>query len=154
MPATFFYEKNDAFAELAEGDDSVFESNTRLLVFAAAVGYARNHRVSDPDDNGEVRWSYIAQDKRLSVITASLAYAETEDPDVILDPERQIEVLTAYGAGGARLLEREVVDEPGSNLDNLIAFLRQHRDEDQLERQVGVLEDIENEISSLRGAQD
>lgn len=152
MPATFYYEKNAAFEELVEGEDSVFESNTRLLVFAASVGYARSRRVPDPGDNGEVRWSYIAQDNRLSVITASLAYADTEDPEVILDAERQIDVLTVYGAGGARLLAEEVVNVPGSNLDNLISFLRTNRDEDQLERQVGVLEDIENEINSLRSA--
>jgi len=150
MPATFFYEKNDAFDELAEGEDAVFESNTRLLVFAASVGYERNKRVPDPDDNGEIRWTYIESNQRLSVIAASLAYADTEDPEVILDPERQIETLTAYGAGGARLLEREVVGQPGSNLDNMIDFLRTHRDEDRLQEQVGILENIENEISSLR----
>lgn len=152
MPATFFYEKNDAFDELAEGEDAVFESNTRLLVFAASVGYERNKRVPDPDNNGEIRWTYIESNQRLSVIAASLAYADTEDPEVILDPERQIETLTAYGAGGARLLEREVVDEPGSNLDNMIDFLRTHRDEERLQEQVGILENIENEISSLRSS--
>lgn len=150
MPATFYYEKNEAFDELAEGDDAVFESNTRLLVFAASVGYKRSKRVSDHDEDGEIRWTYISSDQRLSVIAASLAYADAEDPEVILDPERQIESLAAYGAGGARLLEREVVDEPGSNLDNLIAFLKQHRNEEQLQQQVGVLEEIEKEISSLR----
>lgn len=154
MPATFFYEKNEAFDELAEGEDAVFESNTRLLVFAATVGFQRNKRVPEPDENGEIRWTYIASDQRLSVIAASLAYADTEDPEVILDPERQIDTLTAYGAGGARILAREVVDEPGSNLDNLIAFLRRHRDEEKLEERVGILEDIENEISSLRSSAD
>lgn len=153
MPATFYYEKNDAFTELAEGSDSIFESNTRLLLFAASVGYARNRRVADPKENGEIRWSYINQNQRLSVITAALAYADHDDPDVILDPEAQIETLTCYGAGGAQILEEEVVEEPGSNLDNLIAFLKSHRDEEQLTEQVGVLEEIENEISSLRSTQ-
>lgn len=149
MPATFYYEKNAVFDELAEGTEAVFESNTRLLVFAASVGFSRNKRVPNHDENGEVRWSYIAQNQRLSVVASALAYADIGDPDVILDPERKIDTLTAYGAGGARILEREVLEKPGSNLDNLIAFLRQHRDEDQLKRQVGVLEEIEHEISSL-----
>lgn len=149
-PATFFYERTDAFEELAQGEDAVFESRTRLLVFAASVGYQRGERVSDHDENGEMRWNYIAQNQRLSVIVASLAYSDTDDPSVILDPNRQIDALTAYGAGGSRILEREVVDEPGTNLDNLISFLREHRDKDELDQQVGVLEEIEQEINTFR----
>lgn len=149
-PATFFYEKNDKFDQLVDGDQAVFESRTRLLVFAAAVGYHRNQRTTDHNEEGEMRWNYISQNPRLSVIVASLAYADSGDPSVILDPNAQIESLTAYGAGGWRILEREVVDEPGSNLDNLISFLRDHRDKDRLDEQAGVLEDIEKEMSSLR----
>jgi dnd system-associated protein 4 len=149
-PATFHYEKNEAFVELAEGQDAVFESNTRFLVFAASVGHARSNRVTDPDDNGEIRWNYISQNNRLSVIVASLAYADTGDAEVLLDPDRQIDSLVAYGAGGARILKNEIVDEPGENLDNLVDFLQQHRDIDSLEEQVGILEQIESEISSLR----
>lgn len=149
-PALFNYEQTDAFNKLVEGDDSIFESRTRLLVFSACVGYQRGHRVDDHDENGEMRWNYVAQNQRLSVIVASLAFADMDDPSVILDPNRQIETLTAYGAGGSRILTREVVDEPGSNLDNLISFIRQHRDRDQLEQQAGVLEEIQQEINSLR----
>lgn len=149
-PALFEYEQTDAFNQLVQGDGAVFESRTRLLVFAASVGYHRNERIDDHDTNGEMRWNYVSQNPRLSVIVASLAYADTDDPSVILDPERQIKSLTAYGAGGSRLLEREVVDEPGRNLDNVIAFLRDHRDEDRLEEQVGVLEEIEREMNTFR----
>lgn len=149
MPATFYYEKNDVFDEMGEGSESIFESNTRLLVFAASVGYGRNKRITDHEENGEIRWNYISQNQRLSVITAAIAFADTGDPEVILDAEAQIESLTAYGAGGARILESEIIEEPGDNLDNLIHFLRNHRDEDQLKRQVGVLEQIEQEISSI-----
>lgn len=153
-PATFDYEKNEAFTELAEGDNAIFESNTRLLVFAASVGYARNNRIENPGDDGEVRWNYIGQNNRLSVIVASIAYADTDDPDVILNPERQIESLVAYGAGGARIIKNEIVDEPGDNLDNLVEFLQRHRDVDTLEEQVGILEQIESEISSLRPSEE
>ena len=149
MPKTFYYEKNEAFTELAEGSDSIFESNTRLLVFAASLGFARNRRAKAHNDNGEIRWNYIGQNQRLRVITASLAYAAHGDPEVILDQDLQIETLQTYGAGGARILKKEVVDEPGDPLDNLITLLQQQRDQDQMEEQVGILEDIENEISNL-----
>lgn len=149
-PATFFYEKTDAFDDLVQGDNKVFESRTRLLIFAASVGYHRGKRVEDHDTNGEMRWNYIAQNQRLSVIVSSLAYADTGDPSVILNPEAQIETLTAYGAGGWRILEREVVEEPGDDLENLVEFLNSHRDKDRLDAGRGVLEDIEREISSLQ----
>lgn len=148
-PATFHYESNEAFDELATGSDAIFESRTRFLVFAASVGFARDHWVSNPGSEGEVRWNYISQDQRLSVITKALTYARTEDPESILDAETQIETLVGYGAGGARIILSEVVDEPGDNLDNLIAFLRTHRDEAESEQRVGVLEEIEHEMSSL-----
>ncbi len=152
-PATFHYEKNEAFTELAEGENAVFESNTRLLVFAASVGYARSNRIENPGDDGEVRWNYIGQNNRLSVIVASIAYADTGDPDVILKPERQIKSLVAYAAGGARIIKKEIVEEPGDNLDNLVEFLRYHRDVDTLEKQVGILEQIENEINTLHASE-
>lgn len=154
MPATFYYEKNDIYPELGEGSDAPFESNTRLLIFAASVGYSRGRYVDDPAENGEIRWNYISQNQKLSVIVAALAYAYHNDAEVILKPEEQIETLRRYGAGGARVIKEQIVDEPGSNLDNLIAFIKNTQDEDKLTKQVGILEDIEEEISSLRAAQD
>lgn len=153
-PATFFYEKNDAVEELATGTDGIFESRTRFLIFAASVGYARGNWVEDPDENGEVRWSYIDQNQRLSVITKALTYAHTKDPDAILDAEQQIETLVGYGAGGARIIQTEVVDQAGNNLDNLIDFLQEHREEDKAEESLGVLEQIEAEMSSVRSAEE
>lgn len=149
-PATFNYEKNEAFEELATGSDAIFESRTRFLVFAASVGYARDRWVSDPGDEGEIRWNYINQDQRLSVITKALTYAHTDEPESILDAEAQIDTLVGYGAGGTRIIKAEVVDEPGENLDNLIEFLRQHRDEEESEQRAGILEQIETEMSTLR----
>lgn len=149
-PATFYYEQNDAFEELAAGKDAIFESQTRFLIFAASVGYARDHWVDNHDEGGEIRWNYIGQNQRLSVIAAALAYAHTEDQDAIFEPEMQIDVLTSYAAGGARIIQREVVEEPGDNLDNLISFLQTYREEEELEDRIGVLEQIEKEVSSLR----
>lgn len=153
-PATFFYEKNEAAETLATGSDAVFESRTRFLIFAASVGYVRGHWVDDPDDNGEMRWNYISQNQRLSVIVKALTYAHTKEPESILNPQAQIDTLVGYGAGGARIMQTEVVEQPGSDLDNLIEFLREHRDEDESEERVGVLEQIEAEMSSLRAAEE
>lgn len=147
-PATFFYEANEAVETLGAGSDAPFESRTRFLIFAASVGYAEDAWVDDHDENGEMRWSYIADSQRLSVIAGALAYARTEDPEAIMEPETQIEVLTSYGAGGARILQEEVVDESGDNLDNLVQFIKDHQGPEP--PKVGILEQIEKEVSSLR----
>lgn len=147
---TFKYENNEAFEELADGDSSVFDSRVRFLVFAASVGYAKDRSVEDPGEDNYIRWNYIEQDSQLSVITASLAYAVTEDPEVILDAHDQFDVVRRYGAGGARLIKKEVIDEPGDNLNNLVDFIQAHRDEDVMKERVGVLEEIEKEISSIK----
>lgn len=148
-PASFSYEKNEAFDELAAGEDAIFESNFRLLIFAACLGHAKNRRVSDPEKNGEIRWSYIEQNQKLSIIAASLAFAAEDDAEALIEPETQIDVLVEYGAGGARILKEKVVDAPGSNLDNLISFLQQNRDEEKITEQIGILEEIEREVSQL-----
>lgn len=147
---TFKYENNEAFEELADGDSPIFDSRVRFLVFAASVGYAEDRVVEDPGKDNYIRWNYIGQDSQLSVVTASLAYAVTEEPEIILDPHDQFDVLHRYGAGGSRLIKQEVVDAPGDNLDNLIDFIQDHRDEDEMKERVGVLEEIEKEISSLK----
>lgn len=147
---TFKYENNEAFEELADGDSPVFDSRVRFLVFAASVGYAKDRSVEDPGEDNYIRWNYIEQDSKLSVITASLAYAVTEDPEVILDAHDQFDVVRRYGAGGARLIKKEVIDEPGDNLNNLVDFIQAHRDEDVMKERVGVLEEIEKEISSIK----
>jgi hypothetical protein len=152
-PATFYYEGSDVVDELATGQDAIFESGTRYLIFAASVGFARDRWVSDPAEENEVRWSYIDQNQRLSVITAALTYTHTDDPESILDADRQIEVLQGYAAGGSRILHSAVVDEPGDNLDNLISFLQDHRDSDESSERVGVLEEIEADVSSIRSTE-
>lgn len=152
-PATFFYEQNEAFEELAAGSGAIFESRTRFLIFAASVGFNRDHWVKNHDENGEMRWNYIAQNQRLSVISSSLAYAHAEDADAILDEDLQINVLTSYGAGGARIIKREVVDKPGENLDNLVTFLQKQRDKEESETRMGILEQIESEVSGLHSSE-
>jgi hypothetical protein len=153
-PATFYYEKHDPVEVLASGKGSLFESRTRFLIFAANVGFARTHWVENPDDNGEMRWNYISQNQRLSVVTKALTYAHTSDPESILDAEQQIDTLVGYGAGGARIIETEVVEQAGDNLDNLIEFIRAQRDQERAEQRVGVLEQIEAEMSSVRASEE
>lgn len=156
---TFDYESNEAYERFV-GQDAPFDARYELLVFAASVGYARGvdapeAPVDAPDESvdgrepKEMRWNYIEEKTRLSVVTASLAYAATGDPEAILSPDQQIETLVSFGASGSRLLYEEVVEPPGDDLDGLIDFVQEHRDNDRVEKQTSVLEQLESEISML-----
>jgi hypothetical protein len=92
---------------------------------------------------------FIQQDNRLRSILMALTYADQGEPEVILDEELQVEILRGYGAGGARILEERVLDQVGSNLDNLISLIQENHDEEELTEQVGILEEIEQDISGL-----
>jgi hypothetical protein len=161
MPQTlsFDYESNDAYEQLV-GSEGPFNARYELLVFAASVGFSRGDAAADaPVDNPEatadsreqkeMRWNYINQNTRLSVVTASLAYADTGEPEAILSADQQIETLVEYGAAGSRALYEEVISPGGDNLDNLVDFVQEHRDDERVEKQTGVLEQLEEEISTL-----
>jgi hypothetical protein len=148
MPDSIKYEENPIFDELTEGDDAPF-NKFRLLIFAACVGFAHERFIESPGRDLETRWMFIQQDNRLRSILMALTYADQGEPEVILDEELQVEILRGYGAGGARILEERVLDQVGSNLDNLISLIQENHDEEELTEQVGILEEIEQDISGL-----
>ena len=148
MPDSIKYEENPIFDELTEGDDAPF-NKFRLLIFAACVGFAHERFIESPGRDLETRWMFIQQDNRLRSILMALTYADQGEPEVILDEELQVEILRGYAAGGARILEERVLDQVGSNLDNLISLIQENHDEEELTEQVGILEEIEQDISGL-----
>lgn len=147
-PGQIYYEKNEAFEQLV-AEDQIFESRIRLLIFCACLGYNQNRRAHDHDDNGETRWMFIDNNQILSVMVASLAYAATDDPEILMQPDEQVDILVQYGAGGSRLLIDRVIDEPGDNLDLLIELLEEERNSDEFSDRVNIISEIEEEVSSL-----
>ena len=147
-PGQIYYEKNEAYEQLV-AEDQIFESRIRLLIFCACLGYNRNRRVHDHDTNGETRWLFIDNDQILKVMVASLAYGATDDPEILMQSEDQVDILVQYGAGGSRLLIDRVLDEPGDNLDLLIELLEEERDSDEFSDRVDIISEIEQEVSSL-----
>lgn len=156
---TFNYESNATYERLV-GSDSPFDARYELLVFAAAVGFSRGTAAPDaPVDNPdgsddkrqpkEIRWKYVDDNARLSVVSASLAYAESQDPESIISVNDQVDTLVKYGAAGSRILYQEVIAASGDDLDNLVDFIQTERDDDQIEEQTGVLEGLEDDISAL-----
>jgi dnd system-associated protein 4 len=154
MSPTVRYEKNELYEEFAEGDDAPF-ALYQLLMLSASVGFKENERVTSPDLHDKpIKWELFAGKKRVTAVIAALAYADTQDEDVLLDVDAQIESLQAYAAGGARLLAEEVLEQDGNNLENLIGYIKDNRQQKKMTEQVGILEDIENDIGSIPARQD
>lgn len=147
-PRNFHYEQNEAFEQLVV-EDRIFESHLRLLIFCACLGYNRSRRVHNYNKTGETRWSFINEDPILRVMTASLAYAATDNSEILMNQKKQVEILVQYGAGGSRLLMKRVINEPGDNLDLLIEFLQEERNSDKFSERVDIISEIEKEVSSL-----
>ena len=147
------YRKNEAYDVLVDQDD-IFESYTQLLIFAAAVGYARGRFDEDVEADAQTKWYYIKGDNRLEVAIASMAYSHSRDTDVLTDLVRQFDILVGFGAGGAEVLLEEVVEQPGENLDLLIQLIQDQRDSEEMQRQLGILEEIDVELTTFSGGAD
>ena len=147
------YRKTEVYDVLVD-QDQIFDSYTQLLIFAAAVGYAHGRFEEDVEEDAQTKWYYIKGDNRLEVAIASIAYSHSRDPDVLTDLVRQFDILVGYGAGGAEVLHEEVVEQPGENLDLLIQLIEDQHDTDEMQRQLGILEEIDAELTTFSSGAD
>jgi dnd system-associated protein 4 len=147
------YEQNGIFEVLVDQDE-VFESYLDLMLFAAAFGYSRQAYKDEEDllprdDRAETKWAFIMGSNTLEVAIAAMAYSRTGDPEVLTDRAEQIRHLIQYAAGGADILLEEVVEVPGDNLELIIQLVEDVRDEDEMQRQLGILEEIDSELTTF-----
>jgi hypothetical protein len=147
-PEVFYYHKNEAFDVLVE-EEGLFTSNTKLYVFAGMVGFHLGRYTDEYDRNGEIRWSYIAGNNDLELPIAAIAYAHTQDPQVIDNQREQVNILTGFAASGANILVDEVIKQRGANLDNLLALINVDRDVDQRMKQSKMLAEIDATLTQL-----
>lgn len=72
------------------------------------------------------RWDQFSQDRDLLALKA-LAVATTEDVDVLLRDDRILRIAEEYANAGIRELKRELTDQPGQPLWNLVDLARRTR---------------------------
>jgi dnd system-associated protein 4 len=139
------YDKTETYEILVDGDVAIFQTYKDLFLLAAAVGYDRG-RTDEPGNSDEIRWSILQDNPQNIVAAKSIAYAETEDPEALVDDERQVDILRRYAAAGIDIIHSQVIDQPGDPLDNMVEFLRRNRDKESEESRRGILEEIEKEF--------
>ena len=97
-------------------------------MWAVAMGVKLGRRRSLSGSRVQIfRWDQFSQDIDIPALQA-IAVAETEDVDVLLHEDQVLRIAEEYANEGIRELKRELVDQPGQPLWNLVNLARQEVD--------------------------
>lgn len=136
------YKQTPVYEALVD-EHGVFENYIDCFVFAAAVGYHEDRY--EPDDytgDGEMLWMHFGSHDLYRAAAAAIAYQHTGDPAALTDPDRQLEVMAKYAAGGAAVLAEKFGDAKGTPREGLLEYVRSRSSEDERGRENEMLERI------------
>jgi len=130
----------------SDSDISVFKSYKDLFVLAVCVGYVNNERKPLSEKSGEIRWEYLTRENKM--VIDSIALSESADPKLLIDSnqdylEKKVTIAEEYANGGIDVLKNELLEKPGSPLENLISYMNKVS---KLEEKEGYLKKIEDEF--------
>jgi len=146
----YYEKKEDIWDPLVSSDSdiSVFKSYKDLFVFAVCVGYVNNDRksLSENRKQGEIRWEYLTRENKM--VIDSVALSESSDPKLLIDSnqdylDKKVTIAEEYANGGIDILKNELLEKPGSPLENLISYMNKVS---KLEEKEGYLKEIEDEF--------
>lgn len=145
-----YYDRHDLYDQMVDEWD-LFNSYVDFFVFAASVGYAtadaatvRGYTDNEYSGEGEMLWMHFTNKPTYRAVAASIAYQYTDDPDALVDPEVQLDVLARYAKAGIETLDQEFGDSVSTPRDGLISFIDDY-EESRFEGETN--EDILSEIS-------
>lgn len=125
------YKQSDIYRTLVDEHD-IFENYIDCFVFAATVGFSRDrYDLNDYTGDGEMLWMHFGNRDLYRAAAAAIAYQHTGDPAALTNPEKQLEVMAKYAAGGAMVLEEEFGDTKGTPREGLLNFIRSHSTEEE-----------------------
>jgi hypothetical protein len=115
-------------------DWDLFDTFVDFFLFAGSVGYATVDRAtaagyaeSEFEGEGEMLWMHVSNKKTYRAVAASVAYQHTGDPEALVKPEIQLEVLARYANAGVERLDKEFGDSAGTPRDGLLSFIENER---------------------------
>lgn len=142
-----FYYRHDIYDKMVD-EWSMFDSYVDFFVFAASVGYAVTDTptansltekeiggTQDDGTRGEMLWMHFTDKPTYRAIAASIAYQHTGNPDALVDPARQLEVLARYARPGADRLDDEFGDAATPPRDGVVDFIEQFYEADSSDSQ-------------------
>ena len=90
---------------------------------ATAAGYDKSEYAGDGETQGEMLWMHLSNKQTYRAVAASIAYQHTGDPEALVDPKIQLEVLARYAKAGVERLQREFGDSATTPRDGIISFI-------------------------------
>lgn len=129
MTMSVSFKKPDLYDEWVE-EYEIFDNLYDAVIFMAVLGYVEdnvergNFRGSKEGvGQGNIRIESFYSDDIYRVIGSCLAYQDTDDPDALVDPELQAEIISKYATGGLEIAQKEFGDIPGDPTDAIVNYI-------------------------------
>lgn len=116
-------------------DWGLFDTYVDFFVFAASVGYAtvdhttaagfgKSEYEGEGDTQGEMLWMHFSNKQTYRAVAASVAYQHTGDPEALVKPDIQLQILARYAKAGADRLHQEFGDSATKPRDGVLSFIK------------------------------
>lgn len=123
------YKRLPIYEKLVD-EHEIFENYQDLFVFCGCVGYHEDKiEENDYTGDGEQLWMHYTDKQAYRAAAASMAYSYTGDPEALIEPEIQLEVLAKYAAAGAKELQRKFGDHRGTPREALLDYIHEANDD-------------------------
>lgn len=135
--------KQTEIYDILVNEYDIFENYIDCFVFAASVGYNEGkYDSTDYEGDNEMLWMHFGGNDMYRAAAAAIAYQHTDDPTALTNPDKQLEVLAKYAAGGASVLDDKFGDTKGTPREGLINYIQSQSSESERGEQNEMLEKI------------
>ena len=115
-------EHHELYLRLTTGDEAPFKTMKDLFMLAATVGHVRGQRTSIARQREIFRWPVFSLQEDIPVLRA-IAIAETGSTQVLVDQDQVLAIAEQYANTGIEDIKREIAEQPGIGLENLVHYL-------------------------------
>lgn len=113
---------HELYTQLTADNEAPFKTMKDLFMLAANVGFQRGRRMPLSSQREIFRWPVFSSQEDIPILRA-IAIAETGDTTILVDQVQLLMIAEEYANAGIEEVRREVVNHPGTPVDNLIHFL-------------------------------
>lgn len=137
------YPKSELYDRVVD-EYGIFEHSYDFMVFLAVLGYREGKPVREAPIESNAEWTkgeigaenFFANDL-YRMVTACIAFQDTDDPSALVDPELQAKILAQYVAGGLEVAEAEFGQTAGDPTNAILNHLKQYQESDDYRGTLG-----------------
>lgn len=122
----------ELMAELHRENGGPFRTFKDLLVFCAALGYAKDRKLEFEESAEPVPLSVFSGPDDEAMMNM-LAAVEEKELDILSERnlEARLRIFEKYGAGGLKVLDEELSQSTGTALETLIGLVQEYRQDEE-----------------------